>query len=54
MTNDTPDKSYLSQSLENLDFHRFLLMELIDLVKSAQIEEIAKKFVTKSDDDPTS
>ena len=43
-------KSYLSQVRDSADFQRYLLMELIDIVKHDQIEEIAEEYVKRSAD----
>lgn len=46
----TQDKSYLNQALHSNDFPHYLLIRLIELVKSSEVERIAEEYVKRSAD----
>tara|TARA_R110000803_G_scaffold6004_2_gene19701 strand:+ start:3731 stop:3898 length:168 start_codon:yes stop_codon:yes gene_type:complete len=50
MTTQDQVKSYLSQALHSDDFPHYLLMKLIGLVKSSEVEMIAEEYMKRSAD----
>ena len=46
----TQDKSYLTQALYSNDFPHYVLIKLIELVKSSEVEMIAEEYMKRSAD----
>lgn len=46
----TQGKSYLTQALHSNDFPHYLLIKLIELVKSSEVERIAEEYMKRSAD----